>query len=209
MQVLHISVLPDHIHVQHSRTWQQRLKQSPTEKTQFGQYRTEFSLSYQHLLHIFEDTLTFGHTFTPMIHISEMKQIPWQQQARGAQFQGVSSTQPGESAQDPSISTLLRTWNMASEKPRRCYSKFYNRQEFIEKETPMWKIHKTNLGNTTRCHRLLLKVIKNVFNWNPKCILHNLSSFCIAVSRSLSPTKIVSKLQNLESWKCDCLCQVE
>jgi hypothetical protein len=29
------------------------------------------------------------------------------------------------------------------------------------------------------------------------------------VSRCLSPTKIVSKLQNLESWKCDCLCQVE
>jgi hypothetical protein len=29
------------------------------------------------------------------------------------------------------------------------------------------------------------------------------------VSRSLSPTKIISKLQKLESWKSDCLCQVE
>jgi hypothetical protein len=28
---------------------------------------------------------------------------------------------------------------MANEKQRRCYSKFYNPQEFIEKKTPMWK----------------------------------------------------------------------
>jgi hypothetical protein len=28
---------------------------------------------------------------------------------------------------------------MANEKLRRCYSKFYNPQKFIEKETPIWK----------------------------------------------------------------------
>ncbi len=77
MQVLHISVLLYHTHDQHFRMWPHQLKQSLTKKKQFGPYRAKFSLSYQHLLHVFEDPLTFGHTFTPMIHIFEMKQIPW------------------------------------------------------------------------------------------------------------------------------------
>jgi hypothetical protein len=51
----------------------------------------------------------------------------------------VSSTQPDEFAHDPSISTLLKTRNTANEKQKWCYSKIYNPQKFIEKETPMWK----------------------------------------------------------------------
>ncbi len=128
---------------------------------------------------------------------------------RGAHFQGVSSTQLGEFAQDPSISTLLRTWNMANEKLKKCYSKFYNPKEFNEKKTLVWKIlKKTNLGNITKHCKFLFKVIKNVFNWNSQCLLRNLYSFYIVMSRNLLPTNIVSKLQNLESWKSDCMCQV-
>jgi len=98
---------------------------------------------------------------------------------------------------------------MVNEKQRKCYSKFYNPNEFIEKETLMWKIlKKKNLGNTTKRHELLHKVIKNVFNWNLKRLFHNLSSLCIVVFKSLPPTNIVSKLQNLECWKFDCMCQV-
>jgi len=43
----------------------------------------------------------------------------------------------------------------------------------------------SNLGNTTSYHMFLLKVIKNVYNWSPKCLFHNLFIFYIVVFRNL------------------------
>jgi hypothetical protein len=43
------------------------------------------------------------------------------------------------------------TWLMKNQK--RCYSRFYDPHEFIEKKTPMWKkFKKTNMDNITKCH---------------------------------------------------------
>ncbi len=78
----------------------------------------------------------------------------------------------------------LETWLMKSKID--VIQNFTIPKNSLKKKHQCGKILKnTNVGNITIYHRLLLKVIKNVFNWSPKYLFHNLSSFYIVVFRNL------------------------